>query len=181
MKKEISWIPTASLLCLLKYFVEEKHLTGEVAKSFSVSQLIDQLCKKLGVKLNETPVGFKYLCQLMIERDILIAGEESGGLGVKGHLPERDGIYIGLILCEILAVRRKKLSELVEELMNEFGWHYYNRYDAHLTEKEKQRILKAYKKGVKEIAGCSGASRGNERRFQALYGKRLGACPRIRD
>ena len=89
----------------------------------------------------------------MIERDILIAGEESGGLGVKGHLPERDGIYIGLILCEILAVRRKKLSELVEELMNEFGWHYYNRYDAHLTEKEKQRILKTYKKGVKSIAG----------------------------
>ena len=138
---------------LLKYFVEEKHMTGEVAKSFSVSQLIDQLCNKFGVKLNETPVGFKYLCQLMIERDILIAGEESGGLGVKGHLPERDGIYIGLILCEILAVRRKKLSELVEELMNEFGWHYYNRYDAHLTEKEKQRILKTYKKGVKSIAG----------------------------
>ncbi|MBP8975449.1 MAG: phosphoglucomutase/phosphomannomutase family protein [Bacteroidetes bacterium] len=138
---------------LLKYFVEEKHLRGEVAKSFSVSQLINKMCEKYQIPLHETPVGFKYLCRLMTERDILIAGEESGGLGVKGHLPERDGIYIGLLLCEIMTVRKKKLSELVAEVMDEFGWVYYDRYDAHITEKEKQRILSVYKKGVKSIAG----------------------------
>ena len=138
---------------LLKYFVEEKHLKGEVAKSFSVSQLINKMCEKYQIPLHETPVGFKYLCRLMTERDILIAGEESGGLGVKGHLPERDGIYIGLLLCEIMTVRKKKLSELVAEVMDEFGWVYYDRYDAHITEKEKQRILSVYKKGVKSIAG----------------------------
>ncbi len=138
---------------LLKYFVEQKQMTGEVAKSLSVSQLINKMCEHYGLTLHETPVGFKYLCRLMTERDILIAGEESGGLGVKGHLPERDGIYIGLLLCEIMATRKKKLSELVEELMNQYGWVHYDRYDAHLTEKEKQRILAVYKKGLKEIAG----------------------------
>lgn len=138
---------------LLKYFIEQKHMTGEVAKSFSVSQLIDKMCRKYNLVLHETPIGFKYLCRLMTDRDILIAAEESGGLGVKGHLPERDGTYIGLFLAEIMAVRKKNLSELVEELMAEFGWHYFNRYDAHLTEKEKNRIMAYYKKGPKQIAG----------------------------
>ena len=138
---------------LLKYFIEEKKMTGEVAKSFSVSQIIDKMCKKYGLVLHETPVGFKYLCRLMVEGDILIAAEESGGLGVKGHLPERDGTYIGLLLAEIMATRKKKLSELVDELMNEFGWHYFNRNDVHLTEKEKNRIMTFYKKGPKQIAG----------------------------
>jgi len=138
---------------LLKYFVEERKMSGEVAKSFSVSQLINKMCERYGLKLHETPIGFKHLCRLMTEKDILIAAEESGGLGVKGHLPERDGIFIGLLLCEMMAVRKRKLSELVEELMNEYGWHYFNRHDAHLTEKEKKRILALYRKGVKSIAG----------------------------
>jgi len=140
---------------VLKYLVEEKKMTGEVAKSFSVSQLIDKICKKHNLILHETPVGFKYLCRLMVERDILIAAEESGGVGVKGHLPERDGTYIGLLLAEIMAVRKKKLSELVNELMLEYGWHYFNRYDAHLTEKEKNRIMAYYKKAPKQIAGLA--------------------------
>ena len=138
---------------LLKYLVTVKHQTGEVAKSISVSQMINKMCLKYGLKLNETPVGFKYLCRLMTERDILIAAEESGGLGLKAHLPERDGIYVGLLLAEVMATRKLKLSELVEELMLEFGWHYYNRIDAHITEKQKKKILAAYKKGVKSLAG----------------------------
>jgi phosphomannomutase len=136
---------------LIKYFVQEKKWTGEIAKSFSVSQLINKMCAKYRVTMHETPIGFKHLCRLMTERDILIAAEESGGLGVKGHLPERDGIYIGLLLCELMATRKKKLSALVEEVMQEFGWHYFNRYDAHLTEKEKARILSYYKKSPKSI------------------------------
>ena len=138
---------------LLKYLVTEKHMKGEIAKSISVSSMINKMCEKYGLKLHETPVGFKHLCRLMTERDILIAAEESGGLGLKAHLPERDGIYVGLLLAEVMAARKRKLSELVEELMIEFGWHYYNRIDAHMTEKEKLRILAAYKKGVKSLAG----------------------------
>ncbi len=139
---------------LLRYLVKEKHMTGEVAKSFSVSRLIDRMCERYGLKLHETPIGFKYLCRLMTDRDILVAAEESGGLGVKGHLPERDGIYIGLLLCEIMAVRKKKLSELVEELMAEFGWHFFDRIDKHMTEKEKKRILAAYAKGIDSLGGA---------------------------
>ena len=138
---------------LLKYLVLEKHLTGEIAKSISVSQIINKMCQKYGLKLHETPVGFKYLCRLMTERNILIAAEESGGLGLRAHLPERDGIYIGLLLCEVMATRKRKLSELVEELMIEFGWHYFNRVDARMTEKEKKQTLAAYKKGIKSLAG----------------------------
>ena len=140
---------------LLKYLVQQKRWTGEVAKSFSVSQIIDKMCRSYGLTLHETAIGFKHLCRLMTERDILIAAEESGGLGVKGHLPERDGIYIGLLLCEIMAVRRKKMSELVDEVMMEFGWHHFDRYDARLTEKEKKRVLAVYKKGVRSLAGNS--------------------------
>ena len=138
---------------LLKYLIEEKKMTGEVAKSFSVSQIIDKMCKKYGLVLHETHVGFKYLCRLMVEGDILIAAEESGGIAVKGHLPERDGTFIGLLLAEIMATRKKKLSDLVNELMDEFGWFYFNRNDARLTEKEKNRIMAFYKKGPKQIAG----------------------------
>ncbi len=138
---------------LLKFLVTEKHQTGEIAKSISVSQMINKMCLKYGLKLHETPVGFKYLCRLMTERNILIAAEESGGLGLKAHLPERDGIYVGLLLAEVMATRKLKLSELVEELMLEFGWHYYNRIDAHMTEKQKQKTLAGYKKGVKSLAG----------------------------
>lgn len=136
---------------LLKYFVEQKHMTGEVVKSFSVSQMINKQCEKYGVTMHETAIGFKHICRLMTERDVLIGGEESGGLGVKGHLPERDGIYLGLLLCEMMAVRQKKLSELVQELMNEFGNHEFNRIDLHVTEKDKAAIIKKYRKGVKAI------------------------------
>lgn len=138
---------------LVKYLWQQKGWRGEVAKSFSVSQVIDKMCRAYGITLHETAIGFKHLCRLMTERDILVAAEESGGLGVKGHLPERDGIQVGLLLCEILAVRKKKLSELVAEVMQEFGWHHFDRYDAHLTEKEKKRILGVYRKGVKSLAG----------------------------
>ncbi len=136
---------------LLKYFVEQKHMTGEVVKSFSVSQMVNKQCEKYGITMHETAIGFKHICRLMTERDVLIGGEESGGLGVKGHLPERDGIYLGLLLCEMMAVRQKKLSELVQEVMDEFGNHEFHRIDLHVTEKDKAAIIKKYQKGVKTI------------------------------
>lgn len=138
---------------LLKYLVEQKHMSGEVVKSFSVSQMVDKQCEKYGLTMHETAIGFKHICRLMTERDVLIGGEESGGLGVKGHLPERDGIFLGLLLCEMMAVRQKTLSALVQELMDEFGQHEFHRIDMHLTEKEKTSIMKKYQRGVREIGG----------------------------
>jgi phosphomannomutase len=103
--------------------------------------------------MHETAIGFKHICRLMTERDVLIGGEESGGLGVKGHLPERDGIFLGLLLCELMAVRRKPLSALVEELMEEYGRHEFQRIDLHVTGKQKAAIMNRYRRGVREIAG----------------------------
>ncbi len=136
---------------LLKYLIERKHLKGEVAKSLSVSELITRICSSYEIPLHETPVGFKYLCRLMTERNIIIAGEESGGLGVMGHLPERDGIFIGFMLAEIMAVRRKKLSELVQELFNVYGEFHYNRIDRHVTQAQKEKIVSFYSKLPKKI------------------------------
>ncbi|MGE5314747.1 MAG: phosphoglucomutase/phosphomannomutase family protein [Acidobacteriota bacterium] len=136
---------------LLKYLIERKHMKGAVAKSLSVSEIIPRMCEKYGVKMHETKVGFKYLCRLMTEEDILIAGEESGGLGVKGHLPERDGIFIGFLLAEIMAVRRKKLSELVNELFAEYGEYHFGRIDLHVTPAQKETIAAFYSKLPKKI------------------------------
>lgn len=138
---------------LLKYLVEQKGLAGEVVKTFSVTQMVDKQCAKYGLKMHETPIGFKYVCRLMTQRDVIIGGEESGGLGTKLHLPERDGIFLGLLLCEMMAVRQKSLSYLVQELMDEFGQHEFKRIDKHMTGKEKVAIMKKYKKCVKDIAG----------------------------
>ncbi|MGA9118785.1 MAG: phosphoglucomutase/phosphomannomutase family protein [Bacteroidota bacterium] len=138
---------------LLKYLYEQKGLRGDVVKSFSVTQMVDDQCRKYGLQMVETPIGFKYICRMMTERDVLIGGEESGGLGVKGHIPERDGIFLGLMLCEMMSARGKKLSELVQELMDEFGPHEFKRIDLHVTEKIKTAIMKKYQKGVKDVGG----------------------------
>ncbi len=136
---------------LLKYLIERKHMRGAVAKSLSVSDLIVKMCDHYNVRLLETPVGFKHLCKLMTERDIIIAGEESGGIAVKGHLPERDGIFVGFLLAEVMAVRRKKLSELVNELFNEFGEHHFGRIDKHLTAEQKEKVMKFFTGKPKKV------------------------------
>jgi phosphomannomutase len=148
------FVDSHRIFCLLlKYLVEQKKMTGEVVKSFSVTQMVDKMCAKYNLTMHETPIGFKYICRMMTERDVLIGGEESGGLGVKGHIPERDGIFLGLMLCEVMAVRQMTLSMLVAELMAEFGQHEFKRIDLHVTDKEKAAIMKKYQKGVKDIGG----------------------------
>lgn len=138
---------------LLKYLVEQKGMTGEVVKSFSVTRMVDLQCERYGLVLHETPIGFKHICRLMTEHDVLIGGEESGGLGVKGHLPERDGVYLGLLLCELMATRKKTLGALVAELMEEYGYHEFQRIDLHTTPRQKEAIMRRYRKGVRSIAG----------------------------
>ena len=153
---------------LLKYLVEEKHMTGEVVKSLSVTKMVDAQCAKYGLKLVETPVGFKHICRYMTEHDVLIGGEESGGLAVKGHLPERDGIFLGLMLCELMAVRKKPLSALVEELMDEYGNHEFRRVDMHLAPKEKDAIMKRFKRPVKTLGAYPVTGRSDRDGYKFL-------------
>lgn len=146
---------------LIKYLYEQKGLRGTVVKSFSVTELVDKICEQYTLPLIITPVGFKHICREMVNGGVLIGGEESGGIGVKNHIPERDGIFIGLLLCEMMAVREKKLSELVDEIMEDYGYHFYNRIDLRVGKKEQPRIMRAFKQGIKTIAGYPVISRND--------------------
>ncbi|NTU68686.1 MAG: phosphoglucomutase/phosphomannomutase family protein [Chlorobiaceae bacterium] len=128
---------------LLKYLVEEKGLRGEVAKTFALTDVIDRICSKHSLKMHLLPVGFKYVSRLMTTNDILIGGEESGGIGITSFLPERDGVYIGLLVLEIMARKKKMLSELVGDLFEEYGFFCYNRIDLHVSDERKQAIIAA--------------------------------------
>jgi len=130
-------------MIILKYLHEVKGKKAPVAKTVSLSSMVDKYCQKNDLPLYETPVGFKHIAKLMAEEKILIGGEESGGLGTILHIPERDGIFNALLLLEIMAKRKKSIKELSDELDKEFGPHRYWRRDVKVTEQEKRTLLRA--------------------------------------
>ncbi|MCR4419500.1 MAG: phosphoglucomutase/phosphomannomutase family protein [Clostridia bacterium] len=137
---------------LFRHLVNTRGWDGAVVKTFSTTRMIDLLARRLGKKLHVTPIGFKYICRLMLEDDVLIGGEESGGIGIKYHLPERDGILSGLLLLEIMALSGRKMSELVADLLQEVGPHYYRRVDLEI--REAQTLMRRLaERPPKEIAG----------------------------
>lgn len=138
-------------MILLKYLYEKKKKRGAVVKTVSLTSMVNIYCEKRGIKLYETPVGFKYTAQLMNEENILIGGEESGGLGTALHIPERDGIFNGLLLLEVMAVEKKTLKQLCLELDKEFGTHRYLRRDVIVTQTQKRQILSACEKSPKKL------------------------------
>lgn len=138
---------------LLTYLLEDKKMTGGVIRGFSSSELIKKICEANNLKLFTVPIGFKYISELMIKDDILIGAEESGGIGIKGHLPERDGVFNGLLFSEMLAVKKKKLSELIKDIENKYGSFYYKRIDKHLSDNETKNILVEKAKDLDEVAG----------------------------
>ncbi len=103
--------------------------------------MIDKIAAKFGRKLWETPIGFKYICDRMLESDILLGGEESGGIGTKLHLPERDATVNALLLAEVMAWHGKRLGELVSMLHSEFGEHHYGRVDLELRAGQKEKAI----------------------------------------
>jgi len=142
------------LALLVKYLHEERGLSGDIVKTFSTTSMLQKMGDKYGLKVHTTPIGFKYIGSLIVEGDVLVGGEESGGMAVKGHIPERDGVYIGLLTVEMMVKRGKKLSELVQELFDEFGPHETYRIDVHTTNEKKERILERLKAGgLSEIHG----------------------------
>jgi len=126
---------------LLKYLHHYKGWTGKVVRGYSTSDIIKKYCDKYKLDLETVPIGFKHISKLMISEDILIGAEESGGIGIKGHLPERDGVFNGLLYLEMLAETGKSISELKRELEDEFGVYFYKRIDVHTTESLKQGAL----------------------------------------
>lgn len=131
---------------ILKHLMEYKKMTGGVVKTVSTTAMIDIIAEKYGLQLFETPIGFKHICELMLANDIVMGGEESGGLGVKGHIPERDGILLGLLLLETMAVNGKGLRQLLNETMDEIGHFFYQRIDRRIEEEAKQLLIERLKK-----------------------------------
>ncbi len=139
---------------ILKDLVEEKHQTGEIAKTFTLTDVIDKICKKHHLTMHELQVGFKHVSKLMTSNNILMGGEESGGIGITAFLPERDGVYTGLLILEMMTRREKTLSQLVQELYDEYGFFCYNRHDLHVSDAKKQAIIERASKGdLTAIAG----------------------------
>jgi len=139
-----------------------RNLPGEIAKTFSVTKLIDKLAAKLNRKLHEVPIGFKYICELMLEQNILIGGEESGGIGFSLYLPERDATVSALFLAELMAWHGKSLGELLAALHKEFGEHHYGRIDLDVNPGQKEKAISYFSDGqCKEVLSLPVANREN--------------------
>jgi alpha-D-glucose phosphate-specific phosphoglucomutase len=137
-----SFVDSHKIFCvLLRWLLERKKWSGDVARAFNTTRMLDRIAAKHGRKLYETQIGFKYTADLMMEHDILIGGEESGGIGYSRFLPERDGVLNCLLLANVIAEEGKPLGQLVADLQREFGPHYYGRRDLHIAEEIKQGAI----------------------------------------
>ncbi|HYL84051.1 MAG TPA: phosphoglucomutase/phosphomannomutase family protein [Candidatus Angelobacter sp.] len=132
---------------LVWHLAGTRNLPGDIAKTFSVTKLIDKLAAKFGRKLHEVPIGFKYICELMLEQNILIGGEESGGIGTNLYLPERDATVSALFLAELMAWHDKSLGELLAALYVEFGEYHYGRVDLDLKPGQKEKAIAHFSNG----------------------------------
>ena len=138
---------------LLRWLLERKQWPGDVTRAFNTTNMLDRIAAKHGRKVYEHGIGFKYVCDLMLEKDILIGGEESGGIGITRHLPERDGLLNCLLLANVMADERKTLGELVESLQQEYGEHQYGRIDLHIADSIKNAAIARARAGVEGFAG----------------------------
>jgi phosphomannomutase len=137
-----TFVDSHKIFCvLLRWLLERKKWPGEVVRAFNTTRMIDRISTKYGRKLHETSIGFKYVADLMMEREILMGGEESGGIGYSRFLPERDGVLNCLLLANVMAEEGKPLGQLVSDLQKEFGPHYYGRRDLHIPEGMKQNAI----------------------------------------
>jgi phosphomannomutase len=123
--------PHCIMALLLDYLVNDRHLSGSVVKTVSTTQMLNRLADRYGLKIYETPVGFNHISDLMLREDVVLGGEESGGISMLGHIPEGDGVLMGLLLVELVAVRGKSLAQLCDELMAapDIGVFCYARLD----------------------------------------------------
>ena len=130
------------ILLLLLYLYKYKKLKGKVVVAASTTPRVVKLAEKWGLDHDTVKVGFKYIAGQMVNEDVLIGGEESGGIAIKGHIPERDGIWMGLVLFEYMAKSGKTLEELINEVYELVGEFKYCRDDLHIDEKLKNSIVK---------------------------------------
>ena len=139
------------ILLLIHYLHKYKKLNGKVVIAASTTLRVNLLCEKYNLPCEVTPIGFKYISEIMMHEDVLVGGEESGGISVKGHIPERDGIYDGLVIYEFMTTTGKSLKELCQEIYKIVGEFYYERVDLHLPEADKQRVIATCLEGIQSF------------------------------
>jgi alpha-D-glucose phosphate-specific phosphoglucomutase len=123
----------------LRHLIEDRGERGDVVKTVSTTFMIDSLAQEHGLKMHETPVGFNHIADLMMSHDVLIGGEESGGIGIRGHIPEGDGILMGMLLLEIMAEHRVPLHEIIADLQAKYGPAHYARNDVRLAQQRPKK------------------------------------------
>src|SRR5690606_26633653 len=129
------------LLILIHYLHKYKNLTGKVAIAFSVTDRVKRMAEAYGLPVEVTAIGFKYISEIMTQEDVLVGGEESGGIAVKGHIPERDGIYDGLLIYQFMTETGKTLKQLCEEVYGVVGTFVYDRHDLTIDNSVKEAII----------------------------------------
>lgn len=140
-------LSTHQLICLLlHHFIVNRHGQGRVIKALTTTSMVDKMCAAYGLEMVETGVGFKYIAAEMIKGGVLLGAEESGGIGFKGHIPERDGIAAGLLLLEMLATERKPVTRLIAALEKQFGPHRYGRIDTHFPLEKRPALMEFLQK-----------------------------------
>jgi alpha-D-glucose phosphate-specific phosphoglucomutase len=141
---------------LLSWVLRRKGWPGAVTRAFNTTKMLDRIAAKHGRELIEHGIGFKFVCDYMLEREIVMGGEESGGIGFQRHLPERDGLLNALLLANVMAEEKKTLGQLVADLQAEYGEHQYGRVDLHIPDDVKNAAIaraRALKAGDPAIAG----------------------------
>jgi phosphomannomutase len=138
---------------LLEWLLTRKKWPGDVTRAFNTTSMLDRIAARYGRTLHEHGIGFKYVVDLMLEKDILIGGEESGGIGIARHLPERDGLLNALLIANVMAEEGKTLGQLVQHLQDTYGEHQYGRIDLHISDDLKNAAIARAEAGVKEFAG----------------------------
>ena len=141
------------ILLLMHYLVKYKEMSGKVVTAFSTTPRVGKMAAHYNLDSEVVKIGFKYIADMMVEQDVLIGGEESGGIAVKGHIPERDGIWMGLIVWEFMAKSGRTLDDLIDEVYEIVGGFKFERSDLHITEELKQSIIANCKENKYESFG----------------------------
>lgn len=141
------------LLLIVHYLHKYKKMNGKVVVSFSVTDKLKKMCALYGLEYQVVKIGFKHIAEIMITEDVLVGGEESGGIAAKGHIPERDGAWIGLLVLEFMAKTGKSIKELMEEVYAIVGRFDFDRDDLHISNDKKWSIIDNCKAGVYQNFG----------------------------
>ena len=150
--KDGTWLTPNQVLALALYHLKKNRgWTGAVVRTVPTSHQVDAVAEMLGVKVHETPVGFKYIGALMQSEPIIVGGEESGGLSVKGHVPEKDGILACLLMAELVAVERKSLGQILKQLEKTSGEFHTDRINIHIAPEKKDELMKKLSGGLESI------------------------------